>query len=53
MILYPAIDLIAGRCVRLAQGDFARETRYSDDPAAALAGFAEGGATWAHIVDLD
>jgi len=53
MILYPAIDLIAGRCVRLAQGDFARETRYSDDPAAALAGFAEGGAAWAHIVDLD
>ncbi|MEO7787132.1 MAG: HisA/HisF-related TIM barrel protein [Sphingomicrobium sp.] len=53
MILYPAIDLIAGRCIRLAQGDFARETSYSDDPAAALAGFAEGGATWAHIVDLD
>ena len=53
MILYPAIDLIAGRCVRLAQGDFARETRYDEDPAAALARFAEAGATWAHIVDLD
>ena len=53
MILLPAIDLIGGRCVRLAQGDFARETRYSDDPAAALAGFAEGGASEAHLVDLD
>ncbi len=53
MILLPAIDLIDGRCVRLSQGDFARETRYSDDPAAALAGFAEAGAEWAHIVDLD
>jgi len=53
MILYPAIDLIGGRCVRLAQGDFARETRYDEDPAAALARFAEAGAQWAHIVDLD
>lgn len=53
MKLLPAIDLVGGRCVRLAQGDFARETRYSDDPAAALAGFAEAGATDAHIVDLD
>ena len=53
MILYPAIDLIAGRCVRLAQGDFARETRYDEEPAAALDRFADEGATWAHIVDLD
>jgi len=53
MILLPAIDLIGGRCVRLAQGDFARETAYSDDPAAALAAFADGGATEAHLVDLD
>lgn len=53
MILLPAIDLVGGRCVRLAQGDFARETRYSDDPAAALAAFAEAGATEAHVVDLD
>ena len=53
MILYPAIDLIAGRCVRLAQGDFARETRYEEEPAAALARFADEGAQWAHIVDLD
>ena len=53
MILLPAIDLIGGRCVRLAQGDFARETRYSDDPAAALADFLAGGAEEAHLVDLD
>ena len=53
MILLPAIDLIGGRCVRLAQGDFARETSYSDDPAAALADFAAGGAEEAHLVDLD
>ncbi len=53
MKLLPAIDLIAGRCVRLSQGDFARETVYSNDPAAALAGFLDGGATDAHLVDLD
>ena len=53
MILLPAIDLIGGRCVRLAQGDFARETSYSDDPAAALADFAADGAEEAHLVDLD
>jgi phosphoribosylformimino-5-aminoimidazole carboxamide ribotide isomerase len=53
MILLPAIDLIAGRCVRLAQGDFSRETSYSDDPAAALADFAGAGASEAHLVDLD
>ena len=53
MILLPAIDLIGGCCVRLAQGDFARETHYPDDPAAALEAFAEGGATEAHLVDLD
>lgn len=53
MKLLPAIDLIGGRCVRLSQGDFDRETSYSDDPAAALAGFANGGAAEAHLVDLD
>ena len=53
MILLPAIDLAGGRCVRLAQGDFTRETDYDALPAAALAGFAEGGACEAHLVDLD
>lgn len=53
MILLPAIDLIDGRCVRLSQGKFDRETSYSDDPAAALAHFAAGGAEEVHLVDLD
>ncbi|HEX2624703.1 MAG TPA: HisA/HisF-related TIM barrel protein [Sphingomicrobium sp.] len=53
MILLPAIDLIGGRCVRLAQGDFDRETDYSTDPATALGGFAASGAVEAHLVDLD
>lgn len=53
MIVYPAIDLMDGRCVRLAQGRFDDATVYSDDPAEALARFAEAGAEWVHIVDLD
>jgi len=53
MILYPAMDLMDGRCVRLAQGRFDDATVYSDDPARALADFARAGATWAHVVDLD
>ena len=53
MILYPAMDLMGGRCVRLAQGDFDDATVYSDDPAEALARFAAAGADWAHVVDLD
>ena len=53
MILYPAIDLRAGRCVRLVQGDFDRETSYDDDPIAVARGFAAGGALWLHVVDLD
>lgn len=53
MILYPAIDLMGGRVVRLAQGRFDDATIYSGDPADALAGFADAGAQWAHIVDLD
>src|SRR5690606_29360004 len=51
--LFPAIDLRGGRCVRLHQGDFARETVYGDDPVAVAAGFAEAGARWIHVVDLD
>lgn len=53
MKLLPAIDLIGGRCVRLQQGDFDRETAYPDDPGKALAAFADGGAAEAHLVDLD
>ncbi len=53
MILYPAIDLMGGRVVRLTQGRFDQATVYEADPAAALRDFAEAGAEWAHIVDLD
>jgi phosphoribosylformimino-5-aminoimidazole carboxamide ribotide isomerase len=51
--LLPAIDLRAGRVVRLQQGDFTRETAYSDDPVAVARGFVDGGARWLHVVDLD
>ena len=51
--LYPAIDLRGGRVVRLRQGDYADETVYGDDPAAVARSFAEAGATWIHVVDLD
>lgn len=53
MILLPAIDLIAGRCVRLRMGEFNTAKTYSDDPEAALADFVNQGATEVHIVDLD
>ena len=51
--LLPAIDLRGGRVVRLRQGDFERETSYGDDPATVAAAFADAGAPWLHIVDLD
>lgn len=53
MQLYPAIDLRAGRCVRLYQGDFARETVYGEDPPAQAKAFADAGTEWIHVVDLD
>jgi phosphoribosylformimino-5-aminoimidazole carboxamide ribotide isomerase len=53
MILYPAMDLMGGRCVRLSQGRFDERTTYPAEPAEALARFAEAGAEWAHVVDLD
>jgi phosphoribosylformimino-5-aminoimidazole carboxamide ribotide isomerase len=53
MDLYPAIDLRGGRCVRLLQGDYARETTYGDDPVAIARSFAAAGARWIHVVDLD
>ncbi len=51
--ILPAIDLRDGRVVRLRQGDFDRETAFSDDPVAVALGFAEAGARWLHVVDLD
>ena len=51
--IFPAIDLIGGRVVRLYQGDYARETVYSDDPCAIARGFIASGAKYLHLVDLD
>jgi phosphoribosylformimino-5-aminoimidazole carboxamide ribotide isomerase len=53
MLIIPAIDLLGGRAVRLEQGDFARVTDFGPDPIALARGFAEAGATWLHVVDLD
>lgn len=53
MILYPAIDIRGGRCVRLVEGDFNRETAFDADPADAAVRWATGGAEWIHVVDLD
>lgn len=51
--LYPAIDLRGGRVVRLSQGDYDAETVYGDAPVAVAASFADAGAPWVHVVDLD
>ncbi|WP_374440106.1 1-(5-phosphoribosyl)-5-[(5-phosphoribosylamino)methylideneamino]imidazole-4-carboxamide isomerase [Stella sp.] len=53
MILYPAIDLKDGRCVRLLRGAMDQATVYNDDPAAQAASFAAAGFSWLHLVDLD
>jgi phosphoribosylformimino-5-aminoimidazole carboxamide ribotide isomerase len=53
MTIYPAIDLRGGRCVRLMQGAFDRETVYGDDPVAVARRWEGEGATWLHVVDLD
>ena len=53
MHIYPAIDLLNGRCVRLVQGDYSRETVFSDDPVAVAKQWVEQGADRLHVVDLD
>lgn len=53
MTIYPAIDLRGGKCVRLIEGDFERETVFGDDPADAARRWFEAGAAWLHVVDLD
>jgi phosphoribosylformimino-5-aminoimidazole carboxamide ribotide isomerase len=53
VILYPAIDLKDGRCVRLLRGDMAAATVFGEDPAAQAAAFAAAGCRWLHVVDLD
>ena len=51
--LYPAIDVLGGRVVRLRQGEYADETVYGLDPIAMARDFAAAGAKWIHVVDLD
>jgi phosphoribosylformimino-5-aminoimidazole carboxamide ribotide isomerase len=53
LVIVPSIDLRGGQVVRLAQGDYARQTNYALEPLAAAASFAAAGAQWMHIVDLD
>ncbi len=53
MILFPAIDILGGKAVRLAQGSYSDVTAYNPDPVDQAAVFAEAGAQWIHIVDLD
>ena len=53
MILFPAIDILGGKAVRLVQGDYGQETKYDDDPVVAARRWADGGARWLHVVDLD
>jgi phosphoribosylformimino-5-aminoimidazole carboxamide ribotide isomerase len=53
VILFPAIDLKDGRCVRLVQGDMDRATVFNDDPAAQATAFEAQGFAWLHVVDLD
>ncbi len=53
MIIYPAIDLKDGACVRLVKGDMARDTVYNEDPAAQALEWARSGFNWLHVVDLN
>ena len=53
MILYPAIDLKDGNCVRLYKGDMDQATVFNDDPAAQAMAFVEAGCEWLHLVDLN
>ena len=53
MHILPAIDILGGKAVRLAKGDYARVTVYNDDPVEQAKRFEDAGATWLHMVDLD
>ena len=53
MNLYPAIDVLGGRVVRLRQGDYNESTTYGDDPVAVARSFTDAGTSWIHMVDLD
>ena len=53
MYLLPAIDILGGKAVRLAKGNYNQVTVYNDDPVAQACAFEEAGAAWVHVVDLD
>ena len=53
MILYPAIDLKDGQCVRLVRGEMDAATVFNDDPAAQARAFEAAGCEWVHLVDLN
>jgi phosphoribosylformimino-5-aminoimidazole carboxamide ribotide isomerase len=53
VLLFPAIDLRGGQCVRLRQGDYGQETVFGDDPSGMARRWVEQGAAWLHLVDLD
>src|SRR5260221_8312057 len=53
MILFPAIDLKDGKCVRLLRGDMTNATVFNDSPAAQAKAFANAGCAWLHLVDLN
>lgn len=53
MYLLPAIDILGGKAVRLQKGDYAKVTVYNDDPVSQARAFAQAGAEWVHVVDLD
>jgi len=53
MIIFPAIDIIEGQCVRLTKGDFNRRKKYLDDPLEVALRWKKKGAKWIHIIDLD
>ena len=53
MYLLPAIDILGGKAVRLAKGDYNQVTVYNDDPVAQARAFEQAGAQWVHVVDLD
>ena len=53
MLIFPAIDIRGGKCVRLLKGDFAQETVFSDDPVAMARKWQQQGAQFLHLVDLD
>jgi len=53
MLIFPAIDIVGGKAVRLFKGDYAQMTVYSDDPVSVARDFENAGAKWVHLVDLE